>query len=489
MKSGILTLVFTLLLSTVLLAACTSTSSASKTETPAGVQSKASVTSTETPAIADGQKEPAFVSTPDKKPTYGHDSAACVMHYNLYRQSFRDWENSGDMFYFEDLMPWWTWVFVNCPGYRLNTFINGIKVYEHRISIVPEAQKQGAIDTLMLIFDERILYFGEEPFVLGQKAAAMVKYYPQKTEKVFAILKRVVELNKLNTPNHLVVFYMQYAVNLKEAGKMTLEELIDVYLEVDEICNYNVELNNATSADYRESISRIEQLMLIYLDCQIMQEVFMPKYLADSTNLELNRKIMGLMAYKRCFDQPVFRATLNMLNRTEPTPKLLMIQGNFYFNDGNYSLAAESYTKAFESFTDKELNEKYDAAMKNAEIALVQKQYQTARTWAMRALSLKSDDPDALIMLGDIYLYGAGTCGTSIIAKYVGFWAAFDKYQRAKSLSNDPVIQSKANNGISNARRSFPQTSELFFNQLKPGQTVTAPCWIGETTTVRASDQ
>lgn len=483
MKSGILTIVFSLALSSVMLAACSSTASVNKNSATVELKSATAEAAPQT------LKEPAFVLTPDKKPTYGHDSAACVMHYNLYRTSFRDWENSGDMFYFEDLMPWWTWVFENCPGYRVNTFINGIKIYEHRIAIVPEAEKKGAIDTLMLIYDERILYFGDEPFVLGQKAAAMVKYYPQDTEKVFAILKRVVELNKLNTPNHLVVFYMQYAVNMHEGGKMTLEELIDVYLEVDEIAQHNVGLNNATSADYRESINRIEQLMLIYLDCQVMQNVFMPKYLADSTNLELCRKIMGLMAYKRCFDQPVFRATLNMLNRTEPTPKLLMIQGNFYYNDGNYSLAVESYTKAFESFSDKEVNEKYEAAMKNAEISLVQKQYQTGRIWAMRALSLKPDDPDALLMLGDLYLFGAGTCGTSFVAKYSGAWAAFDKYQRARSLSNDPVIQSKANNGINNARRAFPPTSEIFFNQFRLGQTVTAPCWIGETVTIRASDQ
>jgi hypothetical protein len=126
--------------------------------------------------------------------------------------------------------------------------------------------------------------------------------------------------------------------------------------------------------------------------------------------------------------------------------------------------------------------------MKIAEIQLIQKAYQNAKTSAQRALDLKPDDPDALILLGDIYLYGAGTCGTTIIAKHAGFWAAFDKYTRARSISNDPVIQSKANNGLSNARRGFPLTSDLFFNNLKPGQTVTAPCWIGETTTIRASD-
>lgn len=486
MKTSVLTILFSLLLSSAIIGACkTTTSVADKhSANPEAINAFNN-------EINDDNYIPGTsitINSPDKKPEYGDDSAQCVLNYYLYRQSFRDWENTGDQFYFDDLMISWTYVFNHCPGYRINTFINGVKIYEHRISQLPDNRKQPAIDTLMMIYDERILYFGDEAFVLGEKATAMVKHCPEKNEALFALLKKVVEKNKLNTGNHLLVFYMQYAVLLHEEGKMSLEELIDVYLEVDEIASHNVALKNATSEDYSEGIRRIEQLMLNYLECDVMQSVFGPKYIADSTNVELLRKIIGLMAFKRCYDQPVFRNALRQLNRLEPTPRLLTIQGNFYFNDGNYTEALKSYQRAFESFTDEEVNEKYEAIMKIGEIQLLQKQYTSAKSSAQRALDLKPDDPDALLLLGDVYLFGAGTCGTAFLAKHAGFWAAFDKYQRAKSLSDDPIIQSKANNGINNARRGFPLTSDIFFNNLRTGQSATAPCWIGETVVIRASD-
>lgn len=487
MKTSVFTIVLTMAISIAVIGACSVTASVNENPEPAK----------ELIQEADDyqNEESVFIPgtgitkrTPDKKPTYGDDSAQCVLNYYLYRQSFRDWENTGDQFYFDDLMISWTYVFNHCPGYRINTMINGVQIMEHRISQLPEGKKQQAIDTLMMIYDERILYFGNEAFVLGEKATSMVKYCPEKDEEIFAMVQKAVRKNGLNTPNHILVYYMQYAVNLHEAGKKSLEDLIDIYLEVDEISSHNISLNNALSADYREGIGRIEQLMLNYLECDVMQNVFGPKYSTDSTDVEMLRKIIALMAFKRCYDQPVFRDALRQLNRLEPTPRLLMIQGNFYFNDGNYTDAINSYRRAAESFTDNDVNEKYEAHMKIAEVLLLQKQYQAAKSSVQRALEVKPDDADAILLLADIYLFGAGTCGTSFIAKHAGFWAAFDKYQRARSLSNDPVIQSKANNGINNARRGFPLTSDIFFNNLRTGQSVTAPCWIGETVVIRASD-
>lgn len=262
---------------------------------------------------------------PDKKPTYGDDSMQCVINYALYRQSFGDWKNTNDEFFFEDLLMYWDYVFEHCPGYKINTFINGVNIWEYKISKLTGKEMEGAVDTLMMVYDERILYFGEEEFVLGEKATAMVKYCPEKTEEIFQLLSNVVQKNKLNTANHLAVYYLQYAVFMYEAGNISLEQLIDVYLEVDGIAHHNVSLNTPESENYKEGISRIEQLMLNYLECDVIESVFRPKYLADSTNIELCRKIMGLMAYKKCYDQPLFRNTLRQLNRVEPTPRLLMI--------------------------------------------------------------------------------------------------------------------------------------------------------------------
>lgn len=483
MKARFLPIVFTMLLSTAMMASCNA--SATMQQNPAV---KSGVTKAKPDTLPVAAPAGGIMKAPDKKPTYGDDSAQCVLNYYLYRQSFRDWENSGDMFYFDDLLPSWTYVFVHCPGYRVNTFINGTKIYEHRISLLPEKERNGAIDTLLMIYDERINYFGDGPFVLGQKATAMVQYYPDKTEALYDLLAKAVKQNGRSTPNHLLVFYMQYAINMYDAGKITIETLIDIYLEVDEIAHYNMDLNNETSVEYAGGIARIEQMMLNYLECSVMEDVFLPRFQADSTNLDLCKKIVALMAYNKCYDQTLFRRALNQLNRMEPTPKLLLFQARFYQNDGNYTEAEKSYIKAAESFGPGESDDKFDAYLKAAEVQLFQKKYTQAKSSVLKALEIKSEDASAHIMLGDIYLYGAETCGSTIIAKYAGYWAAYDRYQRARNATSDPSLQSKANEGMNNAKRRFPPTSELFFNSLKPGQTATAPCWIGETVTIRASD-
>jgi tetratricopeptide (TPR) repeat protein len=491
MKAGFLTVLLSIALGLGVMVSCTSTAAVSST----GDQQQSSVENNDAvpPVAVPVPKVKEVVeytppAIPEKKPKYGQDSAQCVMNYYLYRQSFRDWENSGDMFYFNDLLPYWTYVFQNCPGFRINTFINGARIYEHRISLLPAGEKRPAIDTLMLIFDERVRYFGDKPSVIGLKATALVQHRPENNQEVFDLLKEVIELNKLNTPNHLMVFYMQYAVNLHEAGTMPLEDLIEVYIEVDGIARHNITNNKAESKDYRESIERIEQLMLDYLDCDVMQSVFMPQYLADSTNLELNRRIMGLMAYKQCYAQPVFRRALNQLNRTEPTPRLLMFQGNLFYSEGNYPEALKAYGKAINDFGVEQKDERYEAHMKTAEIHLLQRNYQQARAAAYSALENKPDDAEATVMLGDIYFQGRETCGSSWRAQHAGAWAAWDKYQRARSLSDSPSVQNRANTGIQNARNRFPNSGQIHFQNERTGQSFTAPCWINETVTIRASD-
>ncbi len=487
MKTGFLTIVLTIAISITLFASCRSMAlNQNRTKTQVQAADDKSRYDNQEDQV-DGNLQPVHLS-PDKKPTYGDDSVQCITNYFLYRQSLRDWENTGDDFYFEDLVPSWYYVFNHCPGYRINTFINGIKILEHRISKMPEMEKSKVIDTLIMLYDERILYFGNEEYVLGEKATAMVKYCPDKTEEIYDLIKRVILLNKFNTLNHHLIYYIQYAVLMHEADKLSIEDLIDIYLEVDEIAHHNISPDNPSSAEYTDGISRIEQLMVDYLECSVMEDVFRPKYMNDSTNTDLCRKIVALMAYKNCFTQPLFRSALNQLNRLEPTPKLLMIQGRFFANDGNYPEAVNAYRQAVESFGPTEINEKYEAYMKLAEVQFLQKNYSGARSSVLKALEIKPDDARAVLLLADIYLYGAETCGTAIIAKHAGYWAAFDKYQRAKSVTSDAALESRANDGMTNARRKFPTTADLFFNNLKPGQTVTAPCWIGETVVIRASD-
>jgi phage tail protein X len=65
------------------------------------------------------------------------------------------------------------------------------------------------------------------------------------------------------------------------------------------------------------------------------------------------------------------------------------------------------------------------------------------------------------------------------------FWAAVDKYIRAKSV--DSSVESDANSKIAQYSKFYPAASDLFFRDMQEGSSYTVGCWINENTTVRAA--
>jgi len=85
-----------------------------------------------------------------------------------------------------------------------------------------------------------------------------------------------------------------------------------------------------------------------------------------------------------------------------------------------------------------------------------------------------------------MYAASAASCGGSDeIASRAGYWAAVDKFIKARNV--DPSVTDDANKGIATYSSYFPTRERLFFNDIKEGSSYNVGCWIGETTTVRAS--
>jgi hypothetical protein len=84
-----------------------------------------------------------------------------------------------------------------------------------------------------------------------------------------------------------------------------------------------------------------------------------------------------------------------------------------------------------------------------------------------------------------MYADSAALCGNDEIGTRAGYWAAVDKFVKAKNV--DPSVADEANSGIALYSAYFPTRERLFFNDVKEGSSYTVGCWIGETTTVRAS--
>ena len=85
-----------------------------------------------------------------------------------------------------------------------------------------------------------------------------------------------------------------------------------------------------------------------------------------------------------------------------------------------------------------------------------------------------------------MYATSAKECGDNDLTNRVAYWAAVDKYYKAKSV--DPSVEDLANTKINTFSQYFPAHETIFFYDLKKGDSYTVGCWINETTTVRTSD-
>ena len=85
-----------------------------------------------------------------------------------------------------------------------------------------------------------------------------------------------------------------------------------------------------------------------------------------------------------------------------------------------------------------------------------------------------------------MYVATAKECGNNDLTNKVAYWAAVDKYIKAKAV--DPSVADIARTKINTFSQYFPATETIFFYDLKKGDTYKIDCWINETTKVRTSD-
>ena len=186
----------------------------------------------ETPVITDPGS--------DNGPKYGQDSARCVMELSLYREFYRQKS-------IPDAIRHWRWVFNNCPIATQNTYIDGVKIIKYLISNEKDkANKLKYIDTLMLVYDNRIKYFpnnhkthkNQIGYILGRKGVDLIKLSPGRFEDAYTIFKESVELEGNKSKSVVLVYYFRSSISMVKKGKAEKSIIVEITGNNDKIEAY-----------------------------------------------------------------------------------------------------------------------------------------------------------------------------------------------------------------------------------------------------------
>lgn len=426
----------------------------------------------------------------DLGPKYGEDSVRCVMNISLYREFYKQWKQSSyKSTAINDAIKPWRWVFQNCPRGTQNTYVDGTKIIKYLLGKTNDTEvKNKYIDTLMMVYDQRIKYYSQkEGYILGRKAVDLFRLRTKDFEKAYYDFKKSVELREKKSAGPVLIYYFRSTIKMAKAGLIDNMVIVETFDQISEIIDYNInkyENLGKSTANWENIKGNIELSFEPFATCENLVGIFQKKFDETPEDVDLLKKITKTLDKKECNDDQLFFDATLKLYELEPTPASAFLIGKMYLKLENYSEAIKYLPEGAKL---EDADDVADSYVLLAESYRSLRNFPKSRSYALKALDVRPDEGSPLIIIGDMYASSASDCGDNELTKKVAYWAAVDKYYRAKKI--DPSLSEIANSRISSYSAHFPKIETIFFYNLNEGDSYKVECWINETTTIRAAKQ
>ena len=420
---------------------------------------------------------------------YGHgeDSIRCLKNLSLYYQYYKQ----GNI---NDALEYWQVAFNECPKSRSSIYSNGEKMYLTLLSKEKDqTKKEEYYNKLMQIYDQRIKYFGNSTkypasYILGKKAITMLKFKgddPAVVKEAYELLNKAIKQRGVKTQSAVLITFMTASVNRYKQGDLNESEVVENYNTVSDILNKKIQSAPANKKEtYTVQKQMIDKLFAAsgVASCENIEKIFGPQLKEHMDDEDWLKRINRLLAKGDCDNSHLFFKTSEMLYKIEPSASSAYGLFKMNLKMQNMEKAKEYIQEAIKLTEDPE--EKAQFYTKLALLYLSEKKYSDVKATALKAIQLKPDCGSAYILIGKAYAAYAQSYGQNEFEHATVYWAAVDKFIKAKQV--DPSVAQEAQDLINIYSAHFPNKEEIFFQKdVNLGSAYKIGGWINETTKVR----
>ena len=375
----------------------------------------------------------------------------------------------------------------NCPAASQQTFARGVTIYKNKANRARTIdEKKVYIDSILLIYDLRLQYFGNHPkngkdYILDMKARDMLRYCTTNRPLLRAGLKDAVDAAIESGRIHLDVVssYFKYLCEDFEyddnvTSDMILEEyerLTPLFAEVsaeDEQYKDIFETSFGTSGA---------------ASCENLEALFSAKLAAEPNNEALLAQAVSLMSRAQCTSDFFFDTT-EKYYAIKPSSETALFLAQGFQGRGENDKALKYLREALAVETNPSAKEPLFVQIALIEIG--NRNYAVAAEAARELRNINPENGYSYFILGQCY--AASPCQDDKIGGASVYWAAYDAMAQAVNLLKDePEVQKAAQQLMNAYRGAFPPQETCFFAELAAGDRYTIPCGFasGQTTTVR----
>ncbi len=388
-------------------------------------------------------------------------------------------------------------------GQRSSHFVDGRTIYMEKFKAETDpAKKKEYADIILRLYDEHMeCYPKEKALTSGLKVYDMFYNLRSPYPDILKASEEAIEAGGDNTSYAVFVPCANIVVYNYQNGIMDAEKARNLCTKMNEIADLNTAKGGEMAAYYEQAKGAMNGTFAAIendiFDCEYFKKKLEPEYRKDPEDIESLKYIFNKLTTQGCDESDPFVAEVK--NKYETVVAAInaeKLAGYYKENPGEHGVALfkeEKYQEALQKF--KEGIRQEEAGDKDAEklanyyfyLASVEfrqlGKYSEARTHARKAASLKKGWGRPYMLIGDMYAKSSRSCGSDAFDAQLAILAAVDKYAYAKSI--DSSVRSEANKKIGSYSAHRPKQEDAFMRKVKEGDSLTVPCWIGETVTVR----
>jgi len=371
------------------------------------------------------------------------------------------------------------WLYENTPDLNPSIYINGIKIYEGLAKQESDAaKKEEYIQTGLNLHDKRAeIYPDDKNDIMDRKATFAYQFYGKDQSQypfLYDLYSQSFNANgaDMNSGN-LVAFMLVTYKHKITGGGLNDEDVINNYSSISEALNVQKDrVTGDKKARYDKMLDQVDKILTatkVEISCDFVEQKLGPK-LDQGNDLNMAKKIFGLMLKGKCLDSPLALRAAGIVQENEPTFGVAKFMAQKSGQDGNDEEAIKFFQEAAELTDDN--TEKAEMYVSIARIQSKKGQKSTARNSARRALSFDPSHSAAYKLIGDLYMNSFNDCKQeqSQVKDRAVFIAAYNEYRKAGN-----------NSAMSAAKAQFPSISDIFTEGMEEGQSITVGCWINVT--------
>lgn len=397
----------------------------------------------------------------------------------------------------------WRMVFDNAPGSNgvvKSHFQDGVTLYSQLVTNAEsDAQKQKYIDTIRMINDKRVECFGGDADFFGKVAFdyyyQLKEYVPE--DEIFGLFKKSADMSEKGLPYYVVNPFTKMLYDKVQAGTIDLAEGRKYAKMIDNTITKGLEDCKGEQCDTWEIIAdyapaRLSALEGVegFYDCEYYLSKYYSLFKDNNTDCEVINTVYSRLLRGGCDPAMAEVAEVKSAKDTEcyvpPPPPGKLKQAYDAYQSGDYKKAVDLFAEVADEQTDPEKKAKYYFLSSKIYYADI-KNFPQSRKYALKAAEQKSGWGEPYILIGKLYASSGPLCGPGRgWDSQIVTWPAIDKFEYAKKV--DPSVASEANALIRQYRQYMPKKEDIFFRQIKAGDSFTVPCWIQERTRVRTAD-